>query len=126
MGIVSRVVKRDHLLDVAVSLAQRIASHSAPVVTKAKECIAASFEMPLEEGLKFEKREFWCAPPADWSISIICFLCLCLVSCVLPLKTLHRLAANFEIPLEEDIEVEQREFWCVPPANLSNKIGPFS
>ena len=42
-----------------LQVAALIAQHSAPVVAKAKECIAVAQEAALGEGLRFEKREFW-------------------------------------------------------------------
>ena len=43
----------------APQVAAKIASHSAPAVAKAKECVAVAQEAALGEGLRFEKREFW-------------------------------------------------------------------
>ena len=57
-GLVARVVPADKLLDEALSLAGKIASHSLPVVLKVKEAINRAYESSLAEGLLFERREF--------------------------------------------------------------------
>eukprot|EP01138_Halocafeteria_seosinensis_P001617 gb/GECG01001657.1/.p1 GENE.gb/GECG01001657.1/~~gb/GECG01001657.1/.p1 ORF type:complete len:331 (+),score=42.25 gb/GECG01001657.1/:1-993(+) len=57
-GLVSRVVPKDSLVDEAVKLGQKIASHSQPIVCMAKEAVNASYEMSLGEGLRFERRLF--------------------------------------------------------------------
>ncbi|PSC76463.1 enoyl-hydratase [Micractinium conductrix] len=59
MGLASRVLPAAELLDEARKLAGRIAEMSAPVVAKAKECVLVAQEQGLNEGLRFEKREFW-------------------------------------------------------------------
>lgn len=59
MGLASRAVPAAELLDEARKVARRIAEHSAPVVAKAKECVLVAQEQGLNEGLRFEKREFW-------------------------------------------------------------------
>ena len=57
-GLVARVVPADKLLDEALALAGKIASHSLPVVLKVKEAINRAYESSLAEGLLFERREF--------------------------------------------------------------------
>lgn len=57
-GLVSRVVPVDKLRDEALAVAQKIASYSLPVVMMIKEAIGRTFETPLSEGLKFERRLF--------------------------------------------------------------------
>jgi enoyl-CoA hydratase len=57
-GLVARVVPVDRLLPEAMAIAERIASFSLPVVLKIKEAINRAYEMPLAEGLLFERREF--------------------------------------------------------------------
>jgi enoyl-CoA hydratase/carnithine racemase len=59
MGLVSRVVPVAELLGEARRVGAKIAQFSAPVVAKAKECVALAFEVGLAEGLRGEKREFW-------------------------------------------------------------------
>jgi len=58
IGLVSRVVAADALLDEALAVAETIASKSLPVVYAAKEALRASQEGPLAEGLRFERRVF--------------------------------------------------------------------
>ncbi len=46
------------LLETALEMANRIASFSRPAVAMAKETVNASYELNLEEGLRFERRIF--------------------------------------------------------------------
>ena len=57
-GLASRVVAADELLDKAVEVAASIAAKSRPAVMIAKECVNRAYEMPLSEGVKFERRLF--------------------------------------------------------------------
>jgi enoyl-CoA hydratase len=57
-GLVARVVAADKLMDEALALAAKIASHSLPVVMKIKEAVNRAYESSLAEGLLFERREF--------------------------------------------------------------------
>ncbi len=57
-GLVARIVPTDKLIDEAVAVAATIASMSMPSVMMAKEAINRSFEVPLSEGLRFERRVF--------------------------------------------------------------------
>ncbi len=57
-GLVSRVVPADKLLDEALSAATTIAGFSLPAVQMAKESINRAYEMPLAEGMLFERRLF--------------------------------------------------------------------
>lgn len=59
LGLVSTVVEPDQLLGHAVTLAQKIASYSHPVVAKAKECVNIAEEVGLSAGLSYERQEFW-------------------------------------------------------------------
>lgn len=59
LGLVSSVVEPDQLMSHAVTLAQKIAHHSHPVVAKAKECVNVAEEVGLTSGLAYERREFW-------------------------------------------------------------------
>lgn len=59
MGLVSRVVAPERLMDEALGVAQQVAAFSRPVVAKAKECVGQALELPLAEGVQYEKREFW-------------------------------------------------------------------
>ncbi len=57
-GLVSRVVAVDKLLDEALAAATVIAGYSLPAVLMAKEAISRAFEVPLAEGVHFERRLF--------------------------------------------------------------------
>jgi enoyl-CoA hydratase len=57
-GLVSRVVPAASLMEEAMKVAETIASMSLPSVLSAKEAINRSFEAPLDEGLRFERRIF--------------------------------------------------------------------
>ena len=57
-NLVSRVVPLASLMDEAMKLADTIASMSLPSVLLAKEAILRSFEVPLAEGIRFERRVF--------------------------------------------------------------------
>ena len=58
-GLVARVVPADVLLDDALKTAAKIASMSAPIVSMAKDCVNASFESSLAEGLRLERALFY-------------------------------------------------------------------
>ena len=58
IGLVSRVVPVDELLDEAVKVASKIAEMSMPTVFLAKEAVNKSYEMSLTEGLMVERRLF--------------------------------------------------------------------
>lgn len=57
-GLVSRVVPAKKLMDEAMAAAQKIAEKSMISVMAIKEAVNRSFEMPLREGLMFERRVF--------------------------------------------------------------------
>src|SRR3989441_3509043 len=57
-GLVSRVVPLDKLMEEAMAVAEKIAGYSAPVVMMIKESINRAYEMPLAEGVLFERRVF--------------------------------------------------------------------
>jgi enoyl-CoA hydratase len=57
-GLVSRVVPAGNLLKEAMSVAEAIAAHGKIANMTAKEAINRSFEVPLSEGLRFERRTF--------------------------------------------------------------------
>jgi enoyl-CoA hydratase len=57
-NLVARVVPLASLMDEAIKLAETIASMSLPSVLLAKEAILRSFEVPLAEGIRFERRVF--------------------------------------------------------------------
>ena len=57
-GLVARVVPTDKLLEEAIGAATVIAAFSLPSVLMAKEAINRAYELPLSEGLLFERRLF--------------------------------------------------------------------
>ena len=57
-GLVSRVVPAASLMDEAMKLAETVASMSLPSLIAAKEAVNRAFEMPLAEGIRFERRVF--------------------------------------------------------------------
>ena len=57
-GLVSRVVALDKLLPEALTVAEKIAASSLPVVMMIKESINRAYETALSEGVLFERRLF--------------------------------------------------------------------
>lgn len=57
-GLVARVVPADRLLEEALTVASTIASYSLASVLMAKEALVRAYEMPLSEGILFERRMF--------------------------------------------------------------------
>jgi enoyl-CoA hydratase len=57
-GLVSRIVPAAELVDEAVKTAETVARMSRPMALMIKEAVNRSFEMPLAEGLRFERRMF--------------------------------------------------------------------
>lgn len=57
-GLVSRVVPAGELMEETLRAAEKIASFSLPATMMVKEAVNRSFEVPLEEGLRFERRVF--------------------------------------------------------------------
>lgn len=58
MGLVSKVIPADKLINEAIKLAEKIGSHSNLIVQLAKETVNTAYETTLQEGLKFERRTF--------------------------------------------------------------------
>jgi enoyl-CoA hydratase len=58
VGLVSRVVPLDKLLEDALATAAKIAELSMPIVMMAKESVNRAFETTLAEGVRFERRLF--------------------------------------------------------------------
>ncbi len=58
-GLVSRVVPVEVYLEEAKSLAREIAAKAPVAVQFAKECVNKVFELPLGEGLEYERRHFY-------------------------------------------------------------------
>ncbi len=61
LGLVSRVVAADTLVDEAIKVGEKVASFSQVSVKLVKESVARSFEVSLAEGLRFERRMFHAA-----------------------------------------------------------------
>jgi enoyl-CoA hydratase len=58
LGLVSRVVAADRLLDESLAVADTIAGMSRPAVLMIKEAVNRAFEVGLNEGIRFERRLF--------------------------------------------------------------------
>jgi enoyl-CoA hydratase len=58
IGLVSRVVPAEALMETAIEAATRIAGLSRPAVLMAKEAVNRAFETPLSEGIRTERRLF--------------------------------------------------------------------
>lgn len=58
LGLVSRVIPDDKLVEEAIKLGKKISEFSQPVVAFAKECVNAAYEMNLKSGIVYEKRVF--------------------------------------------------------------------
>ncbi len=57
-GLVSRVVPAAELLEVALAAAETICSYSGPSVMMAKDAVNRAFEMPLSDGIAYERHLF--------------------------------------------------------------------
>lgn len=57
-GLISRIVPAENLLEEAMKAAATIASMSLPIAMQVKDCINTSQSTTLEEGVKFERRNF--------------------------------------------------------------------
>ena len=58
-GLVNRVVPVELLMEEAKAVAKKIAAKPAVAVKAAKEAILKSANLPLDEGLDFERKSFW-------------------------------------------------------------------
>ncbi|MDF1679062.1 enoyl-CoA hydratase [Ponticaulis sp.] len=58
IGLVSRVVPHDELMQTALTAATEIAGFSLPSILAAKEMVSRALELPTTEGVKFERRLF--------------------------------------------------------------------
>ncbi|NJM29103.1 MAG: enoyl-CoA hydratase [Rhizobiales bacterium] len=57
-GLVARVVPPEKLLDEAIAVAETIAAQGKIAAVTAKDAMRASFETPLAEGIRYERRIF--------------------------------------------------------------------
>jgi len=74
-GLVAKVVPNDKLHDEAMKMAEKIATFSGPIASMAKEAVNASYEMTLNEGLRFERRLFHsCFATNDQKIGMSAFV----------------------------------------------------
>jgi enoyl-CoA hydratase len=58
-GLVNKVVAPELYLDEALALAEQVASMSPLAVQMAKEAVLKAFDVPLSEGLQFERKNFY-------------------------------------------------------------------
>jgi enoyl-CoA hydratase len=58
-GLVNRVVPLELLMEEAKGVAKKIAAKPALAVKAAKEAILKAANLPLDEGLEFERKAFW-------------------------------------------------------------------
>jgi enoyl-CoA hydratase len=58
IGLVSRVVPGESLMQVALEAAGIMASYSIPALIAAKEMVSRALELPTTEGVRFERRLF--------------------------------------------------------------------
>jgi len=58
LGLVSRIVPPDKLMDEALAVADKVASMSRPIAMMVKEAVNRAFETTLAEGVRFERRLF--------------------------------------------------------------------
>lgn len=59
LGLVSKVVPLENLVDEAVAVGEKIGKFSKPVIAMAKDCVNHAYELGLDHGLEYEKRVFW-------------------------------------------------------------------
>jgi enoyl-CoA hydratase len=58
LGLVSRIVPADKLMEEAIAVAEKIAALSQPIAMMVKESVNRAFETSLAEGVRFERRLF--------------------------------------------------------------------
>lgn len=59
IGLISRVVPREHFFDVAMKVCQELCQKAPIALRFAKEAILKNYEMPLNEGLEYERKLFY-------------------------------------------------------------------
>eukprot|EP00392_Amoebophrya_sp_AT5.2_P005748 g5758.t1 len=64
-GLVAKVFPKAELLPKALEMASKIAQFSSPVLNMAKDCVNQSTNLPLDQGLLFERRVFH----ATWGLA---------------------------------------------------------
>jgi len=57
-GLVARIVPMDDLMSVTLDAARKIAGQSQPIAMMTKETINMAFEIPLAQGIRYERRLF--------------------------------------------------------------------
>ena len=57
-NLVARVTPLDELMETAKEAAEKIAAQSQPIAMMTKETLNSAFEMPLAQGIQFERRLF--------------------------------------------------------------------
>jgi enoyl-CoA hydratase len=60
-GLVARIAPAGKALEEALAMAQQMGQYSLPTLMMVKECVNQAFEMPLAEGIRFERRMFHAA-----------------------------------------------------------------
>jgi len=60
-GLVARIVAPEKTLEEALAMANQMGQYSLSALTMVKECINTAFEVPLSEGIRFERRMFHAA-----------------------------------------------------------------
>lgn len=65
MGLVSKIFPASQLVDEAIKLAERISQHSPLIVKMCKEAVNTAFETSLQEGLRFERKQFYATFATD-------------------------------------------------------------
>jgi enoyl-CoA hydratase len=58
-GLVNRVTPADQYLDEAIKLGEKVASLSRVAIRLAKDAVNRAYDLPLQEGLNYEKRNFY-------------------------------------------------------------------
>ena len=58
IGLISRVVEHEKLMEEALSVAAIVAGYSIPSLMAAKEMVGRALELPTTEGVRFERRLF--------------------------------------------------------------------
>jgi enoyl-CoA hydratase len=59
IGLISRVVPKEHFFDAAMKLCQELCTKAPVALRFAKEAVLKNFEMPLNEGLEYERKLFY-------------------------------------------------------------------